>query len=204
MVRAMSPPLPPRRRLDAAEARDRRILAAARHSFAAWGFEATTMGAVAREAGVAVGTLYLRAPTKEALLGRVLEQLEAELARVMEEAAATTPAWADRFPAVFGALLRAVAAMPDLPRLMGLAHHVGPRGPGPIRAWIAGFLRAGQAAGALRPMEPELAAAMAFGLVEGAMAAHAERPGRPAEETVAALADAARRWLLARGDEAPV
>jgi AcrR family transcriptional regulator len=192
-----APPTP--RRLDSAEDRDRRILAAARACFAQRGFEGTTMGAVAREAGVAVGTLYLRAATKEALLARVLEAVEAELAAAMEAAAEVTPDWAARFGLVFQALLRAVGGMTDLPELMRLAHHRAAdplAGPGPIRTWIAGFIRRGQAAGALREVDPDLAAAMAFGMVEGAMQAHAAQP-RLSEALVAeALADTARRWLL--------
>ena len=191
--------LPPPRRLETAEARDRHILSAARHCFAEAGFEGTTMGAVARRAGVAVGTLYLRAATKEALLARVLDGLEQELAAAMDAASATTEAWPERFPAVFQALLGAVAAMPDLPALMRLAQHMPASqaaGPGPIRAWIAAFLRQGQAAGAIRPVEPELAAAMAFGMVEGAMQAHAEQPGLHPDTVAAALTDLARRWLL--------
>jgi AcrR family transcriptional regulator len=196
----MPAPLPPRRRTEAAGARDRRILLAARACFATSGFEGTTMGAVARAAGVAVGTLYLRAATKEALLARVLEDIERELAAVMDAAAQAADAWPDRFPAMFGALLRAVAAMPELPDLMRLAQHAPPRPgarPGPIREWIAGFIRSGQAAGALRPVDPTLAAAMAFGMVEGAMAAHAGEAGPGGAAVAGALADAAGRWLLA-------
>lgn len=185
------------------EARDRRILLAARRCFAMAGFEGTTMGAVAREAGVAVGTLYLRAATKEALLARVLEDVETELAEAMATAAQGASAWPDRFGEVFQALLRMAAAMPDLHLLMRLAHHVPPcpgAGPGPIRSWIAKFIRAGQADGALRALDPELAAAMAFGLVEGAMNAHASNPRLEGAAVSKALADATTRWLLVASD----
>jgi AcrR family transcriptional regulator len=196
----MLPAPPPQRRLDAAEARDRRILAAARRCFASHGFERTTMGEVAREAGVAVGTLYLRTDTKEALLARVLDAVEHELAEAMEIAARSEAGWPERFPAVFQALLRAVAGAPDLPALMRLAHHAAPSrsdAAGPIRSWIAGFLRAGQAAGAMRPVDPELSAAMAFGMVEGALQAHARHAYLDDAAVAEALADLARRWLLA-------
>jgi AcrR family transcriptional regulator len=196
----------PQRRLDAAQARDRRILAAARHCFAAAGFEGTTMGQVAREAGVAVGTLYLRAATKEALLARVLDDVEADLAQVMDAAARGAGAWPDRFGAVFRALLRALAGMPDLPVLMRLAHHAAasrPAGPAPIRRWIADFIRAGQAEGALRPVDPALAAAMAFGMVEGAMQAHAHHAHLTDAAVAEALADTATRWLLQPGAAGP-
>lgn len=199
----MPSPLPHQRRPDSTEARDRRILLAARRCFAVAGFEGTTMGTVAREAGVAVGTLYLRAATKEALLARVLEDVETDLAEAMAAAAQGALAWPDRFGEVFRGLLRMVASTPDLHILMRLAHHVPPSSgarPGPIRSWIAGFIRAGQADGALRPVDPELAAAMAFGLVEGAMGAHASDPRRDGAAVAEALTEATTRWLLTASD----
>jgi AcrR family transcriptional regulator len=157
------------------------------------------MGHVARHAGVAVGSLYLRAPTKEALLARVLEDVEQELAEVMERAAADGHAWPKRIEAVFRALLEATASMPDLPHLMRLAHHAAASRaphPGPIRLWIAKFIRAGQSAGALRLLDAELSAAIAFGMVEGAMGAHALDPALGQAAVVEALTDLVTRWLL--------
>jgi AcrR family transcriptional regulator len=198
-ARAMPSAPGPQRRAEAAQARDRRVLAAARRCFATGGFEGTTMEKVAREAEVAVGTLYLRAATKEALLARVLDDVECELAEAMDAAAQDVADWTGRFGAVFRALLQAVAGMSDLPVLMRLAHHAAASRqaePGPIRRWIAEFIRTGQAAGALRPVDPELAAAMAFGMVEGAMQAHAHHAHLTGAAVAEVLADTATRWLL--------
>jgi AcrR family transcriptional regulator len=57
----------PRRRQQAADTR-RDILGAAARLFAAHGFAATTMAAIAREAGVALKTVYLAFETKSGLL----------------------------------------------------------------------------------------------------------------------------------------
>jgi TetR/AcrR family transcriptional repressor of mexJK operon len=60
------------------EAIDMAILTAGREQFLAWGFDATSMEAIALAAGIAKGTLYSRYPTKEALLQAVVaDRLEA-------------------------------------------------------------------------------------------------------------------------------
>jgi AcrR family transcriptional regulator len=63
----------PHRRAQAAETR-RQILEAARGLFEEWGYTATTMAAIAAEAGVALKTVYLAFETKSGVL-RALWQL---------------------------------------------------------------------------------------------------------------------------------
>jgi AcrR family transcriptional regulator len=71
-----STPTPRRLRRDAAQNRDR-LLTAASHVFAQQGLEAGVAD-IAREAGVGMGTLYRRFPTKDALIDAlVLDMLEA-------------------------------------------------------------------------------------------------------------------------------
>ena len=79
-------------RRDAQANRDR-IVAAARAVFAAKGVEAT-VEEIARRAGVGMGTLYRRFPTKEDLVDAVVEDAFAELVRVAEEALQEDDAWA--------------------------------------------------------------------------------------------------------------
>jgi AcrR family transcriptional regulator len=70
---APAPPAPPRTGADKREA----ILAAALRLVARLGLHNTPMSAVAREAGVAAGTLYLYFPSKEAMINALyLELLE--------------------------------------------------------------------------------------------------------------------------------
>ncbi len=75
-----------------AERNRTRIVAAARDAFAAHGVT-VAVDEVARLAGVGVGTLYRRFPTKAALVEAVLEEAFAELLERAEQAAADDDAW---------------------------------------------------------------------------------------------------------------
>ena len=75
-----------------AERNRRRILDAARTVFAEHGL-GVGVDAVAREAGVGVGTIYRRFPTKQDLLKAVIEDGVARLADAVEEAAAEPDPW---------------------------------------------------------------------------------------------------------------
>ncbi|MGZ4320300.1 MAG: TetR/AcrR family transcriptional regulator [Gaiellaceae bacterium] len=76
-----------------AQANRERIVAAARAVFAAQGIEAT-VEEIARRAGVGMGTLYRRFPTKEDLVDAVLEDAFGQFVHVAEEALAEDDAWA--------------------------------------------------------------------------------------------------------------
>ena len=86
---ATSPPLS--LRADA-ERNRARIVEAARHVVSRDGAEAR-MDEIAREAGVGVGTVYRRFPTKEALVASVLEEFAATTLEGISAAADATPAW---------------------------------------------------------------------------------------------------------------
>ncbi len=75
-----------------AQANRERIVAAARAVFAAGGIEAP-VEEIARAAGVGMGTLYRRFPTKEDLVDAVLEDAFGQFVRVAEEALAEEDAW---------------------------------------------------------------------------------------------------------------
>ncbi len=77
-------PLPGRQR--EARANDTAVLAAAREVFAAQG-HGTSMADVARHAGVGVGSVYRRYPTKEALVEALHVQAVREAARLAAEVA---------------------------------------------------------------------------------------------------------------------
>ena len=78
-------------RRDAQRNRER-IIAAARAVFAEQGVEAP-VEAIAKRAGVGMGTLYRRFPTKEDLIDAVLEDALAEFTSAGEEALAHEDAW---------------------------------------------------------------------------------------------------------------
>jgi TetR/AcrR family transcriptional regulator len=68
------------------------ILQAARKIFARDGLEAATLRAIAAEAGIAVGTVYLHYPAKEALYAEMLAGSLADLQKHLREAVAKAAA----------------------------------------------------------------------------------------------------------------
>ncbi len=67
------------------------ILQAARKIFARDGLDGATLRAIAAEAGIAVGTVYLHYPAKEALYAELLAGSLADLQKHLREAVAKTP-----------------------------------------------------------------------------------------------------------------
>lgn len=157
-----------RREAQKSETRDA-LLAAARALFAERGFEATTLAAVAKRAGVAVGTVYVHFPDKPTLL---TEALHADLSAVLDAAMASLPRAGARSKLLHlaGALYRYYAAEPALSRVLVKESVFAPLVPGQRPdAVLSGFLDAVAAAlaepGALRPgVPPEQGAAAFFGL----------------------------------------
>ena len=78
-------------RRDALRNRER-LLAAGRETFAELGVDAT-LEEVARRAGVGIGTLYRRFPSREALLEAIYEEHIAEVVAAADEAVAAEDAW---------------------------------------------------------------------------------------------------------------
>ncbi len=188
------------KRPKASRDRDLRILEASTHLFASQGFERTNMSQVARESGVAVGTIYLRYPNKGSLLAGVVQQLESQLADSLTRAAGQEIPWIDRFPLVFGSMMETVSTTPEMGAIMQLAAHAEFKGHSPgsiIRSAIEQIVTRAQSDGAFRPdVLPSVVAAIAYGMVEGAMG-HMMQTGTWPQVYVIALADAASRWLLA-------
>lgn len=83
----------PERRLRADAERNRlRLLAAARAVTAERGLDASA-DEIAREAGVGVGTLYRRFPTKEDLIAAAIDELSAQVVAHVRAAVAHPDAW---------------------------------------------------------------------------------------------------------------
>ena len=81
----------PSRRAQQKEETLQLILAAAKKLFAQQGFQKTTIRAIAQEAGVAVGTVFVHFPDKSALLAATLYE---EIERAVENAFTSLPAGA--------------------------------------------------------------------------------------------------------------
>ena len=94
-----------------------RIFEAARERFERDGFDATTIRAIANDAGVAAGTVLLYANSKQALLQEVWR---AEMMAVVEEAVINTRGGSlnEALLSLFTPLLRAYSARPNLARVV--------------------------------------------------------------------------------------
>ncbi|GII78411.1 TetR family transcriptional regulator [Sphaerisporangium rufum] len=75
-------PAPPGPEISAREERAHRILDAAAELVERWGYDKTTVGDVARVAGVAKGTIYLHWKSRQALFGALLRR---DRVRMLEE-----------------------------------------------------------------------------------------------------------------------
>lgn len=175
------------------------ILDAAKAHFAESGFEATRLSEVAKDAGVAVGTIYLRYEGKAQLLTGVLRRAEQSFADAMD----TPEIWQTPFPQRFGSLVEAifVAARKEesLAKLMALstyAAQTGEHDKSQVLGMIEAHMRDGVARSELRgDVDLVLAARMAHGMVEGAMMEMMVNTSREREAVIAQIADASTRWL---------
>jgi len=139
-----------RKRLSA-ENRRATIVDAAIRSFAAEGFDGTSMDAIAARAGVTKPVIYDHFPSKGALFMSVLEAVRDDLlARGQTIGGApmdgrtTRRAWIDAFFAF-------VEDEPDAARVLLVVPHGGPEA-----AWLSREVQAGAAAGIARLLAPTL------------------------------------------------
>ncbi|WP_052869550.1 TetR/AcrR family transcriptional regulator [Streptomyces niger] len=153
-------------RADARRNRDR-LLSAAREAFAATP-DAVPLDAVARAAGVGIGTLYRHFPTREALVEAVyaaeLDEVVASAPPLLEELepAAALRAWMTRYAAFF----KIKRGMTDTLRAGWASGSIAtPATRERITATIAMMLRSGAEAGSLRQdVDPEAVTMMILGV----------------------------------------
>ncbi len=150
-------------------AKRRQIIDGACHVFLTQGFDAGSMGAIAKEAGVSKGTLYVYFKSKEDLFEAIVEgqcqlqsqeiftfdqqaDVEAELRRVGEELAQ----FLCRRPGGISPLRTVIAIADRMPELGARFYKSGPaRG----IAGLKGYLESKVAQGVLQPHDCEVAAA---------------------------------------------
>ena len=151
----------------------RRILDAAVRVFAAQGYDASRVGDVAREAGVAYGLVYHYYDSKEAVLEAVFREAWGRLLAAVALAEATSEDAAEQLELVVKIVLRAWRDDPDLVRL--LVREVT-RNPhiqdeldeiGQAFASLERMVRRGQDDGTFRSgLDPRLASWMLYGALE--------------------------------------
>jgi AcrR family transcriptional regulator len=155
------------------EARRAQIVEAAARLWLRDGFDATSVEAIARAAGLAKGTVYLYFPSKEALLDDAVRRysLVPAFEALSRELAGTPPEQA--IPRIARELWRRLREQAPLVRLM---LRELPQRPDTARAFLekvvlpanrlfAGYLDAGVAAGALRPLDTFVAARALVGML---------------------------------------
>jgi AcrR family transcriptional regulator len=156
-----------------ADDKPRRILEAAVRVFAAQGYDASRVGDIAREAGVAYGLVYHYYDSKEAVLEAVFREAWGRLLAAVSLAEETGGDAAGQLELVVKIVLRAWRDDPDLVRL--LVREVT-RNPhihdeldeiGQAFARLERMVRRGQADGTFRAeLDPRLAAWMLYGALE--------------------------------------
>ena len=175
------------------------ILDAAKAHFAAHGFEATRLSEVAKDAGVAVGTIYLRYECKAELLTGVLQRAEQSFADAMDSPEVWKTPFPERFGSLVGAIFLAASIEKDLAQLMALSTYAAKTGDqekSQVLDMIEAHMRDGVERSELRDdVDLVLAARMAHGMVEGAMSEMMANPSRDLESVITQIADASARWL---------
>jgi AcrR family transcriptional regulator len=156
-----------------ADDKRRRILEAAVRVFAAQGYDASRVGDVAKEAGVAYGLVYHYYESKEAVLEAVFREAWGRLLAAVALAEETGANAAEQLELVVKIVLRAWRDDPDLVRL--LVREVT-RNPhiqdeldeiGQAFASLERMVSRGQADGTFRAeLDPKLAAWMLYGALE--------------------------------------
>ena len=150
-------------------AKRRQIMTGAREVFLAQGFDAASMGEIARTAGVSKGTLYVYFDSKEQLFQAIATE---ECTRQAEQVFSLDPADHDveavltRLGCAYFGLLSRPAAMPALRTVISIAERMPEVGrkfyeAGPARgiATLRAYLESQVAAGILAVEDCELAAA---------------------------------------------
>ncbi|MFW0793788.1 TetR/AcrR family transcriptional regulator [Gordonia sp. CPCC 205515] len=169
----MSTPSSPRPRADAHRNREK-LLVAARDAFAA-GEGDVTLDALARRAGVGIGTLYRNFPTRQTLVEAVyrseLDDVVASAEALLESRPADVALrqWIDRY-ATFVATKQGMAEAFQQAVASGSIAASDTRGR--IRATLARFLVAGAESGTLRAdVDPDVATMALLGAFLGTTAA---------------------------------
>jgi TetR/AcrR family transcriptional regulator len=179
-----------------------RALDAALRSFAARGFEATSLDDVAAEVGVSKQAILYYYPSKARLLDAVIDRSAAELSETLEAALDRAGQGWQRVEAVVRSVFRLALRRPEL---LGLLREVSRLGPpaaprlmaalDPLVQRARGFLEAEMAAGRMRATDSRLLLLSAYSTVIG-MATEVELlRGLGEEPTLRSLARRRRELL---------
>lgn len=160
-----------------------RILAAARSLFLRYGVRRTSMDDVAREAGIAKGTVYLYFSSKDALFAALAEEMSrdtlAQGVRAMTEAKTDVAAFVSFLDAVIGGPNRLLASSPHAAELLDSKAAFAAPALTRYHADIIGVLHDRLVAAGIEVQgAPEMLAAAAFGALKTGNLAESEYRAR--------------------------
>ncbi|CAN5727741.1 hypothetical protein BH24ACT3_BH24ACT3_16400 [soil metagenome] len=151
-----------------------RVLDAALASFAARGYEATSLDGLAGGLGVRKQTILYHFTSKEALLDAVVDRGAAELGGALEAAAVRAADGFDRVEAIVDAVFRLGARRPELLELLREITRLGPPAStrltgalDPLLRRAGAYLDSERAAGRLRAGDPHRVVLTACAMVIG-------------------------------------
>lgn len=164
---------------DPAERRDD-ILAAALHCFVTQGFHGTAVPEVAKQAGVATGTIYHYFPSKEALVNALYRKWKEQIARMVLTAFPPTGDVREQFRAVWRAMAVFAHEHPQAFAFLELHHHRSYLDAeslameNRLKDFGAGMVKRAQELGQVKAGPTTLLMELVFGAFNGMMKAHWE------------------------------
>lgn len=169
------------------------------------GYDGTSVAEVAREAGVAVGTVYRHFADKTELLYAVKERWDGHFLEALSRPEVASVPHRSRIRPMMEVIFEEAACHVEMLQLMGMPHHlVGREQEGvtmlPMQRKIKEFLDEAIDVGAFRPIDTEAAAVISYGMVESALRRCFEVDGgKSRERYVDTLVDALERWVDREG-----
>lgn len=149
------------------------ILDAALSLFAERTFDGTPVPLVAETAGVAAGTIYRYFPSKEALVNALYRRWKGEMQRTLVEAVAAGGTVHEQFGRIWRGLWRFAADHPRAIAFLETHHHAAYIDDeslalsAQIEAQSTAFVRASQATGDIRDVDPGTLLALVMGAFTG-------------------------------------
>jgi AcrR family transcriptional regulator len=177
------------------------IIEAARRLFTTVGYESTTIARVAREAGVALGTVYLYVKNKNDLLLAVKADWEAEVMAALMRPELSSLPFHRRVRPLIESAFDICARHTEMVQLMGMqAEMIGEptaQPSPPVYGVMKAFFDEGMAAGAIRDVDTRAAAVLTYGMFNAALQeCFVVEGGENRDVYVDALADALEHWLV--------
>lgn len=161
------------RKIDAADDKRARLLAAALDLFETRGFDAVAVPEIAAKAGVAVGTVYRYFETKEALVNALYRQWKQAYNDLVLAPAPKGMSPRDLFSRYWHRMTLFARTNPRAMRFMDLHHHAAyldeeSRALSKAYAQAAeAFVRSAHAQGAIRDLDPIMVVALMWGAAAG-------------------------------------